>query len=86
MANAWLRPYLPRDRAKNDVIAQSGEVGAYPAPASSRPDLASTIDQLRTGAQDGQQDTSSVLSGITMAAFTLTDASGAALALESEGR
>jgi protein TonB len=67
------------------VIAHQGSVGAYPASASAQPDLASTIDQLRTSAQDRPQDTSSVLSGVTMAAFTLTEASGAALALESEG-
>lgn len=85
MANAWLRPHPPHDPAATDVIAHQGSAGAYAASASAQPDLASTIDQLRTSAQDRPQDTSSVLSGITMAAFTLTEASGAALALESEG-
>ena len=83
MANAGLRHHLPHDPAAPDVIAHSTSAGTDPA--SSQNDLASTIDQLRSSVNHGPRDTSSVLSGITMAAFTLTEATGAALALESEG-
>ena len=81
MANAW--PHPSQDRAENDVIEGGGNVddhvGSIPFPDSL------TIDQLRASAANDQRDLASVLSGITMAALTLTEATGAALALETEG-
>lgn|SRR5215469_4269137 len=82
MANAW--PHPSQDRAQNDVVEGGGIVDDHVGSIPFHPDSL-TIDQLRASAATDPRDLASVLSGITMAALTLTEATGAALALETEG-
>ncbi len=84
MADPWVRPTSPGPpdpgvpfRPENDVRPASGKI-------PSKDDYL-LIDRLREDATSGRMDLDSILSEATHAARYFTDATGAALALWSQG-
>jgi TonB family protein len=84
MADPWVRPPSPgppdpgvSSRPEDDARSPSGKIPS--------PDDYLLIDRLREDAAAGRMDLSSILSEATHAARYFTDATGAALALWSQG-
>ena len=99
MANLRPMPHPSLDRADNDLAppgqpADAGAAATLDLPNLGLPNLDPTnfsqvVDNLRARAtgvlKDVQRDVDTLLSGVTLAAFELTGASGAALALRTRG-
>ena len=85
MANAWPTPRPSSDLLDAQVAARSGDAEARRGPLPNSLDFSHVVDSLRAGATGLKHQLDTLLSGVTLAAFELAGATGAALALRSHG-
>jgi len=85
MASAWPTPPPSPDPTDTDVAARSESPERRDDPTRYHPNTSQLVDELRATATDDQQSMETLLSAVTMAAFDLTEATGAALALRTQG-
>jgi TonB family protein len=86
MANAWPTPRPASDHLDAEAAVRNGNADArrgVPTPNSL--DFCHVVDSLRASATGLQQELDTLLSGVTLAAFELAGATGAALALRTHG-
>src|SRR5246127_2308557 len=84
MADPWVRPPSPGP-TESGVVTRPEDEARTPSGKTPSPDDYLLIDRLREDAAAGRMDLSSILSEATHAARYFTDATGAALALWSQG-
>ncbi len=84
MADPWVRPTSPGPPDSGVATRPDDETRSLPGKTPSEDDYL-LIDRLREDAAAGRMDLSSILSEATHAARYFTDATGAALALWSQG-
>ena len=84
MADPWVRPTSPGPRDSGVATRPDDETRTHSGRTPSEDDYL-LIDRLREDAAAGRMDLSSILSEATHAARYFTDATGAALALWSQG-
>ena len=84
MADPWVRPPSPGP-TESGVVTRPEDEARTPSGKSPSEDDYLLIDRLREDAAAGRMDLSSILSEATHAARYFTDATGAALALWSQG-
>ena len=84
MADPWVRPPSPGP-TESGVVTRPEDEARTPSGKTPSEDDYLLIDRLREDAAAGRMDLSSILSEATHAARYFTDATGAALALWSQG-
>jgi TonB family protein len=85
MANAWPTPRLSSDHLDTAAAARNESAEASGGPIPNSLDFSHLVDSLRASATGLQHELDTLLAGVTLAAFELAGATGAALALRTHG-